>query len=51
MNLPHNGRTRRLQTTWIAAELGDSPVPEATALNMVIDSMVGSDEKLAEWMR
>lgn len=51
VNLPHNGRTRRLQTTWIAAELGDSPVPEATALNMVIDSMVGSDEKLAEWMR
>lgn len=51
VNLPHNGRTRRLQTTWIAAELGDSPVPEATALNMVIDSMVGSDEHLAEWMR
>jgi hypothetical protein len=51
VNLPHKGRTRRLQTTWIAAELGDTPVPEATALNMVIDSMVAGDEELAEWMR
>ena len=51
VNLPHEGKTRRLQTTWIAAELGDTPVPEATALNMVIDSMVSSDEQLSEWMR
>ncbi|MBO84171.1 MAG: hypothetical protein CL927_02335 [Deltaproteobacteria bacterium] len=51
VNLPQRGKTRRLQTTWIAAELGDTPVPEATALNMVIDSMVSSDEKLSEWMR
>ena len=51
VNLPDNGRTLRLQTTWIAAELGDTPVPEATALNMVIDSMVSGDEELAEWIR
>ena len=51
VNLPQGGRTLRLQTTWIAAELGDTPVPEATALNMVIDSMVSGDEELAEWIR
>ena len=51
VNLPHKGDTLRLQTTWIAAELGDTPVPEATALNMVIDSMITGDEELAEWVR
>jgi hypothetical protein len=51
VNLPHNGKTRRLQTTWIAAELGDTPVPESTALNMVIDSMISGDEELADWVR
>ncbi len=51
VNLPHNGSTRRLQTTWIAAELSDTPVPEAAALSMVIDSMVAGDEELAEWLR
>ncbi len=51
VNFPQNGATLRLQTTWIAAELGDSPIPEATALNMVIDSMVTGDEELTEWMQ
>jgi len=51
VNIPRDGKTLRLQTTWIAAELGDTPVPEATALNMVIDSMISGDEELAEWVR
>jgi len=50
VNMPHNGKTRRLQTTWIAASLGDTPVPEDMALNMVVDGMVGSDETLNEWL-
>ncbi len=50
VNLPRNGKTVRLQTTWIAAELGDTPVPESTALNMVIDSMISGDEELAAWI-
>ncbi len=51
VNIPRaNGKTLRLQGTWIAAELGDTPVPEATALNMVIDSMRTGDEELAAWV-
>ncbi len=50
VNIPRaSGRSLRLQSTWIAAELGDTPVPEATALNMVIDSMRAGDEELAAW--
>jgi hypothetical protein len=51
VNIPRpNGKTTRLQATWIAAELGDTPVPEATALNMVVDSMRAGDEELAAWV-
>ena len=51
VNIPRsNGKTMRLQSTWIAAELGDTPVPEATALNMVVDSMRKGDEELAAWV-
>jgi hypothetical protein len=50
VNMPWNGGTRRLQTTWIAASLGDTPVPEDMALNMVIDGMAGTDERLQEYL-
>lgn len=50
VNMPHKGKTRRLQTTWIAASLGDTPVPEDMALNMVVDGMVGSDETLNDYL-
>jgi hypothetical protein len=50
VNIPKNGGTRRLQATWILAEMGDSPVPEATALNLVVGSMQDSDEALNAYM-
>jgi hypothetical protein len=50
VNMPHNGKTRRLQTTWISASLGDTPVPEATALNMVVDAMANTDETLSSYL-
>ena len=48
--LPHRGVTRRLQTTWIAAALGETPVPEDMAINMVIDGMIAGDAELDEWI-
>lgn len=51
VNIPMaNGHTRRLQATWIDARLGDTPVPEATALDMVIDSMIESDIEVQAWL-
>ena len=50
VTMPRSGRTRRLQTTWIAASLGDTPVPEDMALNMVIDSMVNADATLETYL-
>jgi len=50
VTMPDGGQTRRLQTTWIAASLGDTPVPEDMALNMVIDGMSGTDETLEAYL-
>lgn len=50
VTMPRGDRTRRLQTTWIAASLGDTPVPEDMALNMVIDGMAGTDETLEGYL-
>jgi len=41
---------RRLQATWMTATLGDSSVPEATALNMVISSMQGLAEDIETYL-
>jgi hypothetical protein len=50
VNMPHKGKVRRLQTTWIAADLGDSPAPETQALNMVVDAMAGTDDTLTDYL-
>lgn len=50
VNIPKKGGTRRLQATWILAEMGEAAVPEATALNLVIGSMQDSDEVLNEYL-
>jgi hypothetical protein len=50
VNMPYKGKTRRLQTTWIAASLGDTPVPEDMALNMVIDGMIATDDTLTGYL-
>jgi hypothetical protein len=50
VTMPDGKHTRRLQTTWIAASLGDTPVPEDMALNMVIDGMSGTDETLEAYL-
>lgn len=43
-------RARRLQATWMVASLGDSPVPEAAALNLVISSMEGTGETMEAYI-
>lgn len=45
-----SGNARRLQATWMVASLGDSDVPEATALNMVISSMQGTAEEMEAYL-
>lgn len=45
-----DGTTRRLQATWMIAELVGAEVPEATALNMVINSMQKTAEELNAWL-
>jgi len=50
VTMPRDGQTRRLQTTWIAASLGDTPVPEDMALNMVIDGMTNTDATLETYL-
>ncbi len=46
-----DGKTaRRLQATWMVVSLGDSAVPEATALNLVIGSMQGTAEQMETYM-
>ena len=50
VNVPYQGGTRRLQATWILAELGDGPAPESVALNLVVGSMQDSDVMLNDWL-
>jgi hypothetical protein len=50
-NIPRGkGRTTRLQATWIIAEINGGSVPESVALDMVVDSMQGSEEELEAWL-
>jgi hypothetical protein len=46
VNMPHQtaSHTLRLLATWIVAEIGESDVPESLALNMVIDSLITSND-------
>jgi len=48
--MPWKGGTIRLQATWAATEFGNSPVPEASALNLTIKAMRKTDETLAEYL-
>lgn len=51
VNLPQDdGSTHRLQAMWVVAQLGDNAVPESTALDLVIESMQGEDERLDTWL-
>jgi hypothetical protein len=50
VNIPHEGGTRRLQATWILAELSNGPAPESVALNLVVGSMQDSDVMLNDWL-
>ena len=52
VNMPHqtSGHTLRLLATWIVAEIGETEVPENLALNMVIDSLITSNEEVDAWI-
>jgi len=41
-----DGTTRRVESMWVKAELGNADVPEGMALNMTIDTMLGTGPKL-----
>lgn len=51
-NIPMgNGEhTLRLLASWIVAEIGDTDIPEDFALNLVIDSLVLSNEEMDLWI-
>ncbi len=47
VTMPFDGNNVRVLATWMIAEMGeDATVPEDMALNLVIDSLVSSEEKL-----
>ena len=50
VNMPLGDHSVRVVATWIVAEIGDSSVPENMALDMVIDSLIGSEEQLASYI-
>ena len=41
-----DGTTRRVESMWVKAELGNADVPEGMALNMTIDTMLETGPKL-----
>jgi len=45
-----DGTTRRVSATWISAIVGASPVPKATALNLIIKSMQSDSTDLDTWL-
>lgn len=47
--LPHPGGHRRLQATWIAAEIIGANVPEGIALSMVLGSMRSGATAIEDW--
>jgi hypothetical protein len=49
MPLP-NGRSRRVESMWVIAEMGNIDVPEGMALSITIDSMLKSQEYLNEYL-
>ncbi len=48
--LDDGSTSRRMQATWIAAQMGESEVPEGTALSLVVSSMQESDEEVQAWL-
>jgi hypothetical protein len=51
VNIPQeDGGLHRLQAMWVVAEIGDASVPEAAALDLVIDSMRGEDVTLTYYL-
>ena len=50
VNMPLGDQSVRVVATWIVAEIGDSSVPENMALDMVIDSLIGSEAQLATYI-
>jgi hypothetical protein len=49
-NLPREDGALRLGATWIDARLNNSPVPQATALELVISSMITDGESLDAYL-
>ncbi|MFT4978883.1 MAG: hypothetical protein ACI8S6_004793, partial [Myxococcota bacterium] len=50
-NIPlGDDHTLRLLASWVVAEIGESDVPEDFALNLVIDSLIGSNTELDVWI-
>jgi len=48
--MPRDGGALKLQATWFVAEVGDAPLPENMALQLVIGSMQDAGSKLDEWV-
>jgi hypothetical protein len=49
MSLP-DGRSRRIASMWVIAELGNIDVPEGMALSITIDSMLETQDLLNEYL-
>jgi len=49
LSLP-DGRSRRVASMWVIAELGDIDVPEAMALSITIDSMLETKDLMNEYL-
>ena len=50
VTMPHGGELVRVQAVWADAEIIGLEVPEATALNMLISSMISQDEAMYAWL-
>ena len=48
--MPRDDGALKLQATWFVAELGDAPLPENMALQLVIGSMQDSGGKIDDWI-
>jgi len=48
--MPREDGALKLQATWFVAEVGDAPLPENMALQLVIGSMQDSGSKIDDWI-
>ena len=48
--LPEDGAASRVQAIWVDGEVVDADMPESTALNLGINTMVNSAEDLDAWL-